>query len=164
MDDTEGSASAARDTLRVLQKLRIVIRAAQRHSQRVRRTSGVSGAQLWLLQELAEAPGLRVGELATQLAVHQSTVSNLLEKLELRGLVRRQRDSRDHRAVLLYLSRDGERAIRSAPPPLRGVLPEALRSMPLAELEHLEHGLDVLLHHAHDVDPDFAHQPLPFTE
>lgn len=85
MGDTGEFIRIAVDTLCVLQKRRFVIRAAQRHSQRVRRTSGVSGAQLWLLRDLAEAPGLRVGELAARLAAHQSTVGHMLEKLELRG-------------------------------------------------------------------------------
>jgi len=162
--DAEELRCFAADTLRVLQKLRVVIRAAQRHSQLVRRSSGVSGAQLWLLKEIAESPGLRVSELAARLGVHQSTVSNLLEKLELRGMVRRQRGELDHRVVLLFLSREGQRTVRNAPAPLRGILPEALMQMPRTELERLEHGLDVLLGHAHDVDPTFAHYPLPFTE
>ena len=85
MGDMGEFIGIAVDTLCVLQKRRVVIRAAQRHSQRVRRTSGVSGAQLWLLRDLAEAPGLRVGELAARLAAHQSTVGHMLEKLELRA-------------------------------------------------------------------------------
>jgi hypothetical protein len=43
--------------LSVLQRFRVLIRTAQRHSQWIERQSGVTGAQLWALQELAEAPG-----------------------------------------------------------------------------------------------------------
>ena len=36
--------------LSVLQRFRILIRTAQRHSQWIERQSGVTGAQLWALQ------------------------------------------------------------------------------------------------------------------
>ena len=74
--------------LSVLQRFRILIRTAQRHSQWIERQSGVTGAQLWALQELREANGLRVGELANRMALHQSTTSNLVDRLESSGLVR----------------------------------------------------------------------------
>ena len=147
----------------VLHKLRIVIRAAQRHSRRVRRMSGVSGAQLWLMHELAESPGLRVGELVVRLAVHQSTVSNLLEELEQRALVRRRRSAADQRVVRLSLTREGRRTVRTAPPPLRGLLPEALRQMPGRELEQLGRALDAVLEQVQAIDHDSGHQPLPFA-
>jgi len=51
------------DHLDTLKKLRIVIRAAQRHSAWIEKQCGVSGAQLWIMQELDETPGLRVGKL-----------------------------------------------------------------------------------------------------
>lgn len=34
--------------LRILQKFRIIVRAAQKYSQRVEKLLGVSGAQLWI--------------------------------------------------------------------------------------------------------------------
>lgn len=57
--------------LSVLQRFRVLIRTAQRHSQWIERQSGVTGAQLWVLQELLDLPGLRVGELARRMALHQ---------------------------------------------------------------------------------------------
>src|SRR6478735_12244713 len=70
-----------------LKKLRIIIRSAQRHSSWIEKQCGVTGAQLWLLEELRETPGLRVGQLADLMVMHQTTVSNLLDALEKRNLV-----------------------------------------------------------------------------
>jgi DNA-binding MarR family transcriptional regulator len=80
----EGNATKRGDEpayLATLKKLRVVIRSAQRHSAWIEKQCGVSGAQLWIMQELLESPGLRIGEIAHRLAVHQTTVSNLVDDL-----------------------------------------------------------------------------------
>ena len=87
--------------LEALQKLRIVIRAAQRHSLWVEKQCGVNGAQLWIMQELFEAPGLRVGQITARLAIAQTTTSNLLEGLVRKGYVVKTRDLDDARRELV---------------------------------------------------------------
>ncbi|STQ93164.1 MarR family [Janthinobacterium lividum] len=64
-----------------LQNMRVVMRAAQRHSAQIEKQCGVSGAQLWVMQELLERPGLRMGELAGKMSLHQTTASNLVDAL-----------------------------------------------------------------------------------
>jgi DNA-binding MarR family transcriptional regulator len=150
--------------LAVLQRFRVLIRTAQRHSQWIERQSGVTGAQLWARQELAEAPGLRVGELATRMALHQSTASNMIDKLETAGLMRKERLASDQRVVRLYLTEAGQALLAKAPSPARGVLPEALRRMEAEALVRLHDDLDSLLHQIKHLDEGFGMQPLPFTE
>ena len=136
----------------VLQRFRSVARAAQRHSQSMERKSSVSGAQLWALQELADEPGQRVGELAERLAIHQSTASNMLDRVERRGLVRRDRSGPDQRVVRLYLTPEGEAVLGRSPSPARGLLPEALRRMHPERLAVLEAALDELVEHMSEID------------
>ena len=150
--------------LSVLQRFRILIRTAQRHSQWIERQSGVTGAQLWALQELRESNGLRVGELANRMALHQSTTSNMVDRLESSGLVRKERTSVDQRVVRLYLTDDGAALLARAPSPARGVLPEALRLMDGEGLASLQSELDKLLRQIKHLDEGFGMQPLPFTE
>ncbi len=150
--------------LSVLQRFRVLIRTAQRHSQWIERQSGVTGAQLWALQELSEAPGLRVGELANRMALHQSTASNMIDRLETGGLVRKERTSADQRVVRLYLTNEGTALLERAPSPARGVLPEALRLLEQEDLAKLQTELDCLLKQIKHLDEGFGMQPLPFTE
>lgn len=156
--------TAAVTPLTVLQRFRILIRAAQKHSQWIEKQSGISGVQLWALQELAEAPGLRVGELAGRMALHQSTASNLVERLEQLGLARRERSSTDQRVVLLSVTDLGRATLAQAPAPARGLLPEALRHMAADDLQRLQAQLDVLLRQAQAMDEGFGMLPLPFNE
>jgi DNA-binding MarR family transcriptional regulator len=148
--------------LALLQKFRIVIRAAQRHSQWVEKQCGVSGAQLWVIQELSEHPGLRVGELARRMAIHQTTVSNLLYGLEKRGLISKERDRSDQRVVKLVLSDSGKALLESAPKPARGLLPEAMRKLDPEAMVLLDQGLQALIDGIGLLDEDFSSQPMPF--
>lgn len=150
--------------LSVLRRFRVAIRTAQRHSQWIERQSGVTGAQLWAMQELFEQPGLRVGELANLMALHQSTASNMVDKLESAGVLRKERTAADQRVVRLYLTDVGSEMLTNAPSPARGVLPEALRMLEQDDLATLQEKLDVLLAQIHKMDEGFGMQPLPFTE
>lgn len=157
-------SGAQASPLSVLQRFRVLIRTAQRHSQWIERQSGVTGAQLWALQELSEAPGLRVGELANRMALHQSTASNMVDRLETAALLRKERTSADQRVVRLYLTDEGIALLGRAPSPARGILPEALRLMDQEALLRLQGELDALLRQIRDLDEGFGMQPLPFTE
>ena len=131
--------------LDVLKKFRQVFRAAKLHFGTVEKRVGVSGAQLWAMSELNQHPGLRVTDLADAMALHQSTVSNLLDKLMRRRLIRRERGDADGRVVRLYLTAAGAKLVKGAPAPARGVLPDALEHLPPAALTGLGRHLDRLL-------------------
>lgn len=158
----EGAAVARAQSL-ALQNMRVVMRAAQRHSAQIEKQCGVSGAQLWVMQELLEQPGLRMGELAGKMSIHQTTASNLVEALVKKTFVRKARDQPDQRVVTLTLTEQGQAVIAGAPQPARGLLPSALAQLDAASLAHLNQGLGALLA---VVTPDDRHggmQPFPFT-
>jgi DNA-binding MarR family transcriptional regulator len=128
----------------VLGQFRLIFRSAKKHFQWVLERTGVSGAQLWVLAELHRRPGIRVTELARAMGVHQSTASNLIDPLEKRGLISRDRSSRDQRVVHLSLTRAGRETVVRAPLPLEGVLPDALNALERADLIELQRRLDKL--------------------
>ncbi|MCE1172760.1 MAG: MarR family transcriptional regulator, partial [Azovibrio sp.] len=65
----------------VLKQFRSIFNTVKQHFQQVEAACRVSGAQLWALAVIVRQPGLRVSELAKAMAVHQSTTSNLVERL-----------------------------------------------------------------------------------
>ncbi|HVY05306.1 MAG TPA: MarR family transcriptional regulator [Burkholderiales bacterium] len=131
--------------IEVLRRFREVFRAAKLHFARVKRTAGVSGAQLWALSEIHARPGIRVTELAQSMSLHQSTVSNLIEKLASSGHVQRLREAGDNRIVRLRLTSAGKKIVVRAPGPARGVLPDALERMDRRSLKQLSTALDALV-------------------
>ena len=131
--------------LEVLQRFRVVIKSIRSHYQQVQHRAGVSGAQLWALAHIAGNPGSKVGELARALAVHQSTASNLISRLESLGLITRKRVRDDQRSVELRPTAKAARALRRAPRPLIGVLQQALSDIPESSLDALNLHLSKLV-------------------
>jgi DNA-binding MarR family transcriptional regulator len=62
---------------------------------------------LEVLQHLAASGPLTVGEQAQHLGLRRNSVSELLSRLEAKGLVARVRDERDERRVLVWLTEAG---------------------------------------------------------
>lgn len=155
---------SGRSGLDVLEQLRVVVRIAGAHSARVERSTGIPGAQLWALHEVGSADGLRVGELAQRLRLHQTTVSNLLNRLESRGLLRKGRSPSDQRVVHLHLTSAGRKALKNAPGPPRGLLPNVLDGLSPSQLRKVHEGLAVLVDHMGGLDPALAGKPMPFNE
>ena len=86
---TPAPAAGKDQMLEVLRQFRIVLRAIKQHYRFVERQCGVSGAQLWAMERIAATRGLAPGDLAHELAIHPSTASNLLARLEELKLVQR---------------------------------------------------------------------------
>ena len=62
---------------------------------------------LEVLQHLSASGPLTVGEQAEHLGLRRNSVSELLQRLEAKGLVARIRDERDERRVLVWLTESG---------------------------------------------------------
>jgi len=155
-----GEEQGLREVRAVLQAMRVVFRSIQAHSRWVEKRCGVSAAQLWALWEIHVSAGLRVSELAKALAIHQSTASNLLDKLEDKGLMRRERGGPDQRVVRLYLTEKGQDLVARAPRPAQGALIDALGRLPKETLAALGEGLETLLLEMKVKDQDSAMEPL----
>ncbi|WP_334186341.1 MarR family winged helix-turn-helix transcriptional regulator [Noviherbaspirillum sp.] len=150
-------------SVEALKNLRVIIRAAARHSSWIEKHCGVTGAQLWVLQELKEIPGLRVGQIAEKLAIHQATASNLLDALVKKECIDKLRDPNDHRVVRLVLSKKGSNVLKKGPRSARGLLPEALRKLDQDQLFKLNKSLATLIEVMDIKDEMLGMQPLPFT-
>lgn len=144
----------------ILKHFRMLFRSVQKHSHWVEEQCGVSGAQLWALWELLVSPGLKVGELSRLLSIHQSTASNLLDKLEKRELIRRERGGPDQRIVRLYLNPAGLEIINKAPRPAQGILMGALQHLPDDTLNGLQNALGQVAAHVKLKDESSALKPL----
>ena len=67
----------------------------------------VTRRALEVLQHLAASGPMTVGDQARHLGLRRNSVSELLARLEAKGLVARVRDERDERRVLVWLTESG---------------------------------------------------------
>lgn len=147
-------------SLEVLKQFRLIYGSAKRQFRHIESTCGVSGSQLWLLQEIAKTPGIGVSELAKRLSIHQSTCSLLVEKLKTKKMVEKIRGEADQRRVGLQATTTGKKALSEAPGPAEGVLPEALQELSGSELNKLHANLDRLIKRLQVLDKSAASRPL----
>ena len=152
--------SHKKNALATLMKFRLIINSIKRHYQWIEKQSGIKGAQLWALWELYRAPGLRVNELGKAMAIQQPTASNLVDKLVKAKLIVRRRSTTDQREVRLFVTSAGKKLIRQAPKPSRGLLPEALHSLPQASLSQLDELLILVLERMGPIDKKSMKKPL----
>ncbi|MDH5232899.1 MAG: MarR family transcriptional regulator [Gammaproteobacteria bacterium] len=151
-----------RETLskEVLKNLRVVVRTTQAHSRWVEKSTGVSGAQLWAMWELFAKPGQKVSDLSRTLSIHQSTASNMLDKLEERGLIRRDRSGPDQRVVQLFLTSRGTEVLSDAPRPAQGAIINALNALSDNDLQQLNQGLGALMANMQVAETQAAMKPI----
>ncbi|MBI1284331.1 MAG: MarR family transcriptional regulator [Thiobacillus sp.] len=161
MEPGDARLTATSDDAReALRQFRVIFGAVRQHFQAVEKACGVSGAQIWAMAALRQTPGMKVTELAQALSVHASTASNLLDKIEKSGLIRRERNAADQRVVRLYLTDAGEKALAHAPQPLNGILTHALDQLPGEVLARLNQDLAALIDHMDSVNAQDAQKPL----
>jgi DNA-binding MarR family transcriptional regulator len=137
-----------------------VVRTIQAHSRAIEKQCGVSAVQLWAMWELYARPGQKVSELSNALSIHQSTASNMLDKLEDKELIRRDRNHEDQRVVRLFLTTKGTDLLSGAPRPAQGAVKDALTRMNPRELAQLKSGLEALMRYMPEAGNDAALKPI----
>lgn len=103
----------------VLITLRRIVRAIDLHSKKLVQRHGITGPQALILKNVVQAESVCVGELAKRVSLSQATVTDILDRLEKRGLVQRTRSSTDKRKVLVQTTAQARRVLRDAPPLLQ---------------------------------------------
>ena len=109
------NTSAEGDVRTVLDSVRRIVQSLRESSRWAEKQVGITGAQLFVLQKLEEAPAQSLNELADRTHTHQSTVSTIVTRLVDSGLVTRTRSGRDGRRLELGLSASGKRLVARAP-------------------------------------------------
>ena len=103
----------------VLMSLRRVIRATDLHSKHLAKTTGLTAPQILLLQTIRDKGEVTIGELANEISLSQATVTTILDRLEKRELVYRERSREDKRKVHAYLTDQATEILKEAPIPLQ---------------------------------------------
>jgi DNA-binding MarR family transcriptional regulator len=114
----------------VLDAIRRIVQVLRESSRSAERRVGLSGAQLFVLQTLGEAPEISLNRLAALTHTHQSSVSTVITRLVSQGLVRRARSKRDGQTLELSLKAAGVRAAKGAPNAAQGRLIAAVDMLP----------------------------------
>jgi DNA-binding MarR family transcriptional regulator len=103
----------------------------------------LSRTEVGVLSTLSDGPR-RITELAQTEALAQPTVTQLVDKLEGRGLVARARSGEDARVVMVEVTPAGTEVFEEVRAEIRANMREALADLPDAELTELVHAAETL--------------------
>ncbi len=138
----------------VLVALRRVIRATELHSKQLIKTAKVTAPQLLLMQAIQRQDNAIISKLANDVSLSQATVTTILDRLEKRELIYRQRSETDKRKVHVHLTPQGYEILQSAPTALQNqfvqkfdALQDWEQTMILTALQRIAHMMD-----AQDID------------
>ena len=118
----------------IMQSLRRIFKAIQDYYYEVSDKFGITGPQLWALKTISKHESLPLGELSKKMYLHPSTITGLIDRLEKKGYVERDRDQRDRRVVKILLTPKGKGLVKRAPNPIQGKMIYGLRKLNKEEL------------------------------
>jgi DNA-binding MarR family transcriptional regulator len=99
----------------VLAALRHISREMDKRSRALMKEYGLSMPQLMVINAVGKTDGMSVGHIAQAVSLSQATITSIVDRLEARNLVVRQRGTADKRQVFVRVT-DAGRSIADAHP------------------------------------------------
>lgn len=142
----------------ILRSLRRIMRAVDVQSRRLSAEYSITGPQVLCLQTVHEDGPMTVTALAKLVHLSSSTVVGIIDRMEQRGWVLRERSTTDRRQILIQATDEGRDLLQRVPSPMQERLAEGLSRLPAKEqvalatsIEHIVELLEL---------PDFGAAPL----
>jgi DNA-binding MarR family transcriptional regulator len=164
---TSAGPAAGSDAQAILDAFRAIVQRLRISSRACERQLGLSSAQLFVLEQLAQADASSIADLARRTLTHQSSVSVVVTRLAERGLVARRTAAGDARRTEIALTPAGRALLGRAPRTVQADLVAAIDGMPPGERRALAQRLTALARAAGagaDVPPLFFEDAQPNLE
>jgi len=129
----------------IFRSLRRIMRAVDIHSSKLSAEFMVTGPQLLCLQMLHDDGPLTTSALAKLVHLSNSTVVGILDRLEQKEWIARERSTGDRRVVLVNITASGEEFLKEAPGLLQDRLAAGLRALPEQEQRAIAQSLDKIV-------------------
>lgn len=114
---------------RIRSALRQIIRAIDVYSRKLNTEFGLTTPQLWCMHALAQREKQTLSELAKALNLCVSTVNGIVDRLEVKQYVLRNRSTIDRRRVFIDITSAGLAIVQNAPPLLQDKFSAALADL-----------------------------------
>jgi len=129
----------------IMQSLRRIFKSIQDYSQEVSNKFGITGPQLRVLKIISGNENLSLGELSKRIYLHPSSITGLVDRLEKKGYVLRDRGQEDRRVIKVQLTSEGKKLVGKAPNPIQGKMIYGLRKLRKGKLNLLCNSIQELV-------------------
>jgi len=132
------------EALRIFDALRQIIRVTDIDSRRLVSEFQITAPQLHCLRAVDRLGSPIGSEIAADVHLSPSTVVGILDRLEAKGLINRERSTKDRRRVSVSVTEAGHRLVENAPSSLLYSLSSALEGLPKTRKATIAHSLEEL--------------------
>ncbi|GGY06034.1 MarR family winged helix-turn-helix transcriptional regulator [Streptomyces djakartensis] len=124
--------------LYMVKQVELVVRS---HLDELVKPSGITALQYTALTVLERHDGLSAAQLARDSFVTAQSIADLVRSLEGRGLVRRERNPRNRRELLILLTDDGRELLARHAGPVRELEERMVRDLTAHQTEQFRQAL-----------------------
>ena len=125
----------------ILRSIRQLVRGISIHSKALQREVGLTVPQVIVLRAIeklhADGIEITVAEVSEAVQLSSATVSRIVERLTVSGLVARERNRDDRRKIAISLTRTGRAVLVNLPTPLQETFLQRLFELTLDERKAL---------------------------
>ncbi|MBE3098818.1 MAG: MarR family transcriptional regulator [Planctomycetes bacterium] len=136
---------ASRYDLRILNAIRQIIRAADIDSRKLASDHHITAPQLMALMAVVEKGSISATGIAKRIHLSPSTLVGILDRLESKGLIQRDRSADDRRLVWVTATDEGRALATRTPFPLQFSLDKALKQLSEKERSQTAAGMERLV-------------------
>ncbi|MFC8343066.1 MarR family winged helix-turn-helix transcriptional regulator [Streptomyces sp. NPDC057280] len=137
------AAKTAPSLLYMVKQVELVVRS---HLDELVRPSGITALQYTALTVLERHDGLSAAQLARDSFVTAQSIADLVRSLENRGLVRRERNPRNRRELLILLTDAGRELLAQYEEPVRELEERMVRDLTGHQTEQFRQALSRAWH------------------
>ena len=134
-------------TTEILIKIRKIVRSINLESKKIEKEHGVSIPQVLCLHYLKNSDNYQAtqGELRKFLNLNSSTISGIVNRLEIKGLIARLPKKGDKRVVNISLTSRGDSLLKKIPSLLQVTLSEKLNKLDQKKVIQIFESLEMLV-------------------
>lgn len=110
--DMDSKSDVCNEVLRAMRK---IIRAIDLNSKKILRKYELTGPQLIILKDLSDNGSCPVGSLAKRVSLSHATVTEIVDRLEKKGHVKRVRSEEDKRKLFVVLEEKAKSVLDQNP-------------------------------------------------
>lgn len=131
--------------LKILMDLRKITRAIDLNSKKLSSETSLTAPQVVSLIAVYHHEALTLAEIAEQVHLSSSTMVGIIDRLEAKNLVIRERSKTDRRQVLIRITDEGQKMAKKSPLPLQEKLIKSLSKLSEVQQRNLAKALELLV-------------------
>jgi DNA-binding MarR family transcriptional regulator len=131
--------------IQIFSNLRKIIKLVDIYSMRLKEKVGLSASQLSCLLVLDKAGPLSLSKLSKNVSLSPSMITGIVDQLEKKELVKRERSSSDRRVIQIQLTARGRARLTDAPLSFQEYVMEGLKRLSETEKNEINGGLQKLV-------------------